>query len=63
MTDMLYNTQGIENFQVETYLMKENNLICNSQPIHQRLRVTGNIFATAPFFVQHLILVYTLYAF
>ena len=27
MTDMLYNTQGIENFQVETYLMEEGNLI------------------------------------
>ena len=39
MTDMLYNTQGIENFQVETYLMKENNLICNSQSLVNRLRV------------------------
>jgi hypothetical protein len=27
MTDMLYNTQGIENFPVETYLMEEDNLI------------------------------------
>lgn len=26
MTDMLYNTQGIKNFQVETYLMKKDNL-------------------------------------